>query len=129
MIEQILNKYNKTNEAIISKLETFNLPIFQNTVNADERPEVLNLFIVLYGDWSTIDDGKRQLQQDIFITYLSENRDDVDEMVIKVANELQKINLIKFVSSQTDYVQKSGTEEYVDRVILRFSRGGGLLEC
>ncbi|MGV2927213.1 hypothetical protein RW115_01335 [Macrococcus capreoli] len=129
MIETILNKYNKTNATIISKLETFNLPIFQNTVNADERPEVLNLFIVLYGDWSTIDDGKRQLQQDIFVTYLSENRDDVDEMVIKVANELQKISLIKFVSSQTDYVQKSGTEEYVDRVILRFSRGGGLLEC
>ena len=129
MIEQVLNKYKKTNQAIINKLDTFGLPVFQNTVNADERPEKLNLFIVLFGDWNTIDDGKRQLQQDVFITYLSENADDVDEMVLKVVNELQSISLIKFVSSQTDYVQKSGTEEYVDRVIMRFSRGAGMLDC
>lgn len=130
MIEKALSNYQKVNLKIIENLETFALPIFQDTVQADERPDLLNLFIVLFGNWNTIDDGKRQLQQDVYVIYLSENRDDVDEMTIKIAHQLKIGNMLKFVSSEKDYVQKSGTEQYVDRVIMKFARNGGVVfEC
>ncbi|GGD05408.1 hypothetical protein [Pontibacillus salipaludis] len=113
---------NKQNAAIYTKLkDTFNLPVFQDEVAEDERPERLNLFLIKYGKWALGED-KRHLEQDVFVTYLVEASNTIETDVLDIIYAVSSITLIQFVDSQRDRGQKRDTEEFVDQINFIFKR-------
>ncbi|KMM38599.1 hypothetical protein [Guptibacillus hwajinpoensis] len=113
---------SKQNEQIYNHLvQTFNLPVFQDDVSESERPEKLNLFLIIYGD---LQQGENQgnMRQDVFITYLAENSRSLETDQLDIISSITKINAMKFVRTERDRVQKLDTDEYVDRVNFIFSR-------
>lgn len=114
---------NKQNEKIYRNLvDTFQLPVFQDDVAESERPDELNLFLIIYGE---LQEGENQgnINQDIYITYLAENSDTVETDQLDIISSITKINAIRFVRTERDRVQKLETEEFVDRVNFIFRRG------
>jgi hypothetical protein len=114
---------NKQNEKIYRNLvDTFQLPVFQDDVAESERPDELNLFLIIYGE---LQEGENQgnINQDIYITYLAENSDTVETDQLDIISSITKINAIRFVRTERDRVQKLETDEFVDRVNFIFRRG------
>jgi energy-converting hydrogenase Eha subunit G len=114
---------NKQNEKIYQNLvDTFQLPVFQDDVAESERPNELNLFLIIYGE---LQEGENQgnINQEIYITYLAENSNTVETDQLDIISSITKINAICFVRTERDRVQKLETDEFVDRVNFIFRRG------
>ncbi|PFG13069.1 hypothetical protein [Bacillus sp. es.036] len=114
---------NKQNEKIYQNLvDTFQLPVFQDDVAESERPNELNLFLIIYGE---LQEGENQgnINQEIYITYLAENSNTVETDQLDIISSITKINAIRFVRTERDRVQKLETDEFVDRVNFIFRRG------
>ena len=114
---------NKQNEKIYRNLvDTFQLPVFQDDVAESERPNELNLFLIIYGE---LQEGENQgnINQEIYITYLAENSNTVETDQLDIISSITKINAIRFVRTERDRVQKLETDEFVDRVNFIFRRG------
>ena len=113
---------SKQNEQIYNNLvQTFNLPVFQDDVSESERPEKLNLFLIIYGDLLQ-GDSQGNMRQDVFITYLAENSHSLETDQLDIISSITKINAMKFVRTERDRVQKLDTDDYVDRVNFIFTR-------
>ncbi|TLS37740.1 hypothetical protein [Pseudalkalibacillus caeni] len=114
---------NKQNQEIYNNLkETFNLPVFQDDVSESERPDKLNLFLIIYGDLVQ-GENTGNMVQDVYITYLAEDSDTIETDSLDIVSSITKIRAIQFVRSERDRVQKLNTDEYVDRINFIFRRG------
>ncbi|TGB04692.1 hypothetical protein [Halobacillus salinus] len=110
------------NQKLLTNLdETFGLPIYQDTVSQDERPETLNLFLLVFGDF-TAGENPSTLNQEIYVTYLAEGSDTVETDSLDVISAVSKVKAIQFLRTEKDQVQKLDTDEYVDRVNFIFRR-------
>jgi hypothetical protein len=103
----------------------FGLPVFQDNINDDEVPANHNYFLIVYGDIGRTDAQKstgKHLRQDIYVVYLSENNDDVDESCLDIISLVEGVKAISFERTTKERVQKADTSEFVDRVTLIFTR-------
>ncbi|MFC0525778.1 hypothetical protein ACFFGV_19555 [Pontibacillus salicampi] len=123
MNEKAKKMIEQQNERLYNTLkDTFNLPVYQDSVADDERPNKLNLFLLIFGDWSP-GESEQYLTQDIIVTYLSEDSETLETDALDIISSISSINLINFHDSNRDRVQKKDTEEYVDRLTFIFKRG------
>lgn len=114
---------NLQNEQITAALaDNFNLPIFQDDVAEDERPDKLNLFLVIYGNLEK-GESRGSLSQDVYVTYLAEDNNAVETDALDIISSIATIRAVNFVRSEKDRVQKLNTDEYVDRINFIFRRG------
>jgi hypothetical protein len=114
------------NKAIPQELKDhFGLPVFQDNINNDEVPPDHNYFLIVYGDIGRSEDQKstgKHLSQDIYVVYLSEKNDEIDENCIDIISLVEGVKSISFQRTTKERVQKAETSEFVDRVTLIFTR-------
>lgn len=114
------------NKLILQVLgDHFGLPVFQDNINEDEVPADHNYFLIVYGDIGRTDNQKssgKHLSQDIYVVYLSEKNDNVDESSLDIISLIEGIKAISFNRTTKERVQKAETSEFVERVTLTFTR-------
>ncbi len=113
-------------DEIFSKLESFNLAVYEDEIAEDEEYELINsdkynFFTLEFSDIRATQNMK-QLSQLIIVDYYSENRNDVDEMVVDVYSLIKNIKGINFDTTKKDRLQMKDTERYIDRVSIIFKR-------
>jgi len=111
------------NDQLYSKLkDTFGLPVFQDNVADDEKPDKLNLFLIVYGDVFATD-SKGSLYQEVYVTYLAEGKDGIEEDTIDIITTVTNgKGVLNFVRTEKDQVRKLTTNEFVDRITFNFRR-------
>ena len=116
---------NKQIDDLIAGLKTFNFPVFEDDIAEDEEKEFLkngyNFFVYETGDMLKSDDLK-SISQDVVIYYYSENRDDLDGFTIDIIQALSNIKLLSLVRTQKQRLRRKDTDNYVDRIVLIYSR-------
>ncbi|UOE96074.1 hypothetical protein [Alkalihalobacillus sp. LMS39] len=99
----------------------FSLPTFQDDIAQDEVPDVLNYFLLVYGDIESVD-GSKSLSQEIFVVYVCEDNDFVDEQSIDVISMISNVKGINFKRTMKRRLQKKDQDEYLDQVTFIFNR-------
>jgi uncharacterized protein YuzB (UPF0349 family) len=99
----------------------FNLPVFQDDIAEDEIPSEFNYFLLVYGDM-TPTDTSRNLIQEVYVTYITENNDMVDEETVDIISLISILKNIDFVRSIKQRLQKKDTDDYIDQVDIIFKR-------
>lgn len=79
-------------------------------------------FVLQMGDFESTENILK-LNQSIIIDYYSENRDDVDEVILDVISLIKSIKAIYFVRTQKVRARVKDTQRFVDVVSLEFVRG------
>lgn len=113
-------------EEIFNRLNTFGLSVYEDEIAEDEENELLhsdnyNFLTLEFSDIRSTGNLK-QLSQLIIVDYYSENRNDVDEMVIDIITLLKKVKGLNFDTTRKDRLQMKDTERYIDRVSIIFKR-------
>ncbi|MBC6973048.1 hypothetical protein H9I32_11870 [Bacillus sp. Xin] len=113
-------------KGIKTGLETyFNLLVVEDELAEDEesllQQDKYNCFIIEYGEFepSTND---RSVSQNVYINYLSENQDNLDEQTIDIISLVSKVKMVSFTASRNDRLQVKDTDRYIDRVVFTFKR-------
>jgi len=113
----------KQNKNLVDALtNNFSVEVYQDEMAEDEEPAIYHFFIYELGDIqaSTANKGLT-LSQDVFVHYISENRNDLDDITLDVITSLSKEKLT-FVKTAKGRHQKGNTDAYVDRVSFSFRR-------
>ncbi|MGE6756265.1 hypothetical protein ACQKFO_23020 [Rossellomorea sp. NPDC071047] len=121
--KELIKEQNRTIPQVLA--DHFELPVFQDNINNDEVPPDHNYFLIVYGDISRSENQKatgKHLSQDIYVVYLSEKNDEVDENCIDIISLVEGVKATSFQRTTKERVQKADTSEFVDRVTLIFSR-------
>jgi hypothetical protein len=126
MNEKTKRLMHKQKEGIFNSLQThFTLPVFEDEMAEDEEKQLdkkgYNCFIFETSEFQTTDDIKK-LKQNIYVSYYSENKDDVDETTIDIISVLTTIKGVTFSSSKKERLQMKETDRFIDRVRLTFTR-------
>lgn len=113
-------------EEIFNRLNNFGLSVYEDEIAEDEEQELINsdkynFFTLEFSDIRSTGNLK-QLSQIIIVDYYSENRNDVDEMVIDIITLLKKVKGLNFDTTRKDRLQMKDTERYIDRVSIIFKR-------
>lgn len=105
--------------------EAFQLPIFEDEIAEDEVERFFQngfeCFILETGEFEPTDDN-RKITQNIRIYYYSENRDDVDEMIIDIISVCTKAPSVTFTRSTKERVQVKDVDRFIDRATIQFRR-------
>lgn len=110
------------NEAIFNHLlEHFQLPTFQDDIAEDEVPSKHNYFLIVYGDIGKTP-SERILLQDIYVVYVCEDNDEVDEDTIDVISLISSVKGVEFSSTSKRRLQKKDQDDYLDQVTIIFKR-------
>ncbi|MEH7490833.1 hypothetical protein [Neobacillus niacini] len=126
MNEKTKRLMHKQKEGIFNSLQThFTLPVFEDEMAEDEEKQLdkkgYNCFIFETSEFQTTEDIKK-LKQNIYVSYYSENKDDVDETTIDIISVLTPIKGVTFSSSKKERLQMKETDRFIDRVRLTFTR-------
>lgn len=113
-------------EGIFNNLQThFTLPVFEDELAEDEEKLLdkkgYNCFVFETSEFQTTNDIKR-LKQNIYVSYYSEHKDDVDETTIDIISVLNAVKGINFSSSRKERLQMKETDRFIDRVTITFTR-------
>jgi hypothetical protein len=113
-------------EGIFNNLQNqFNLPVFEDEIAEDEEKSLdksgYNCFVFETSEFQTTQDIKK-VRQNIYVSYYSEQRDDVDETTIDIISILTPVKGVTFSSSRKERLQMKETDRYIDRVTLTFTR-------
>lgn len=113
-------------EEMFNRLNNFGLSVYEDEIAEDEEQELINsdkynFFTLEFSDIRSTGNLK-QLSQIIIVDYYSENRNDVDEMVIDIITLLKKVKGLNFDTTRKDRLQMKDTERYIDRVSVVFKR-------
>jgi len=112
---------NNQNLQIIDKLSAhFGIEVYQDDVSEDEENDMFHFFVFETGEM-TASESEDYLKQDIFVHYVSENRDDIDGQTLDIISILRGIKFI-FVKTFKERYQKGDTDSYVDRVTIQMRR-------
>ena len=121
--KQIIKDQNKSILKVLQ--DHFGLPGFQDNINEDEIPEDHNYFLIVYGDISRSDKQRATrngLSQDVYIVYISEGNDELDETSLDIISLVEGVKAVDFQRTTKERIQKADTSEFVDRVTLIFTR-------
>jgi hypothetical protein len=126
MNENTKRLMRKQKEGIFNSLHThFSLPVFEDEMAEDEEKQLdqigYNCFIFETSEFQTTQDIKK-LKQNIYVSYYSENKDDVDEKTIDIISVLTPVKGVTFSSSKKERLQMKETDRFIDRVTLTFTR-------
>lgn len=122
MNEKAKKLMNRQQTQIIQKLESsFDLPVVEDELSADEISGDLNNFLVIYGDFVKVA-SKDQLSQELYVVYLSENRDDLETMSVDIVSVVSSISALEFVKTIKRRTQKKDTDSYIDQITFVFKR-------
>lgn len=103
----------------------FKLLVVEDELAEDEESQLTeegyNCFILEYGEFQP-SSNERTISQNIYISYLSENQDDLDEQVIDIISLISKVKMVSFVVTKSDRLQVKDTDRYIDRVVFTFKR-------
>ncbi|WP_235674884.1 hypothetical protein [Bacillus mycoides] len=111
---------------IKTKLEDyFKLLVVEDELAEDEEEQLqevgYNCFTIEYGEFQP-SSNERTISQNVYISYLSENQDDLDEQTIDIISLVSKEKKVSFVVSKNDRLQMKDTDRYIDRVVFTFRR-------
>jgi hypothetical protein len=111
---------------IFENLKSFELPVFEDEVAEDEDERLLdsnayNCLVFETSDFKKTNDIKI-ITQDIYVSYYSENRDDVDEQTIDIISLIDSVKGISFSRSVRERLRVKETDRYIDRVTIMFIR-------
>ncbi|SDY42897.1 hypothetical protein [Bacillus sp. 166amftsu] len=105
--------------------ERFDLLVVEDELAEDEEEQLqqdkYNCFIIEYGEFQP-STNERTVSQTVYISYLSENQDDLDEQTIDIISLVSKVKKVSFVNSKNDRLQVKDTDRYIDRVVFTFKR-------
>ncbi|WJE54324.1 hypothetical protein QRE66_08840 [Bacillus cereus] len=105
--------------------ERFELLVVEDELAEDEeellQQEGYNCFTIEYAEIQP-SSNERTVSQTVYITYLSENQDDLDEQTIDIISLVSKVKKVSFVISKKDRLQVKDTDRYIDRVVFTFRR-------
>ncbi|WP_257145211.1 hypothetical protein [Bacillus paramycoides] len=103
----------------------FKLLVVEDELAEDEESQLTeegyNCFILEYGEFQS-SSNERTLSQNIYISYLSESQDDLDEQVIDIISLISKVKMVSFVVTKSDRLQVKDTDRYIDRVVFTYKR-------
>ncbi|MDZ5712241.1 hypothetical protein [Jeotgalibacillus haloalkalitolerans] len=115
-------------ESVIEKIEAAfpDLLIFQDEISANELKAFQDgedYFCIVFttGDFNS-GDSKKFLTQDFMLDYYSENRDDVDEMIIDLITLMDQVKTFEFETTAKQRFKVKDTERYVDVTAIEFKR-------
>lgn len=113
-------------QKIVDKLESYELPVFEDDIAEDEEKEMLEAgpfecFIYGTGGMAMKDDN-RTISQSVTVFYLSENRDDLDERMLNILTDVSSIGGVTFNTSRKVRLRKKDTDRYIDRIEFDFTR-------
>ncbi|MGX5538146.1 hypothetical protein MU858_21350 [Bacillus sp. PGP15] len=103
----------------------FKLLVVEDELAEDEESQLTeegyNCFVLEYGEFQP-SSNERTISQNIYISYLSENQDELDEQVIDIISLISKVKMVSFVVTKSDRLQVKDTDRYIDRVVFTFKR-------
>ncbi|AJH61646.1 hypothetical protein bcere0016_5000 [Bacillus cereus 95/8201] len=103
----------------------FKLLVVEDELAEDEEEQLqetgYNCFTIEYGEFQP-SSNERTISQNIYVSYLSENQDDLDEQTIDIISLVSKVKKLSFVTSKNDRLQMKDTDRYIDRVFFTFRR-------
>jgi hypothetical protein len=115
----------KQQKGVYDNLSTyFNLPIFEDDVAEDEEqnlPNDHNYFLLIYGDIESTE-STGYLSQEIYVTYITEDNEFVDEQTLDIISLVSNVPGINFSRSIKQRLQKKDTDDYLDQVTVIFRR-------
>lgn len=126
MNEKTKRYMKEQHDAIYDALQHFDLNVYEDELAEDEESELIesdsyNFFTIEFSDIRATQNIK-MLSQLIIIDYYSENRTDVDEVIVDVYSLIKSIKGITFDTTRKDRLQMKDTERYIDRVSIIFKR-------
>ncbi len=103
----------------------FKLLVVEDELAEDEEEEMAeegyNCFLIEYGEFQP-SSNERTISQNVYLTYLSEKQDDLEEQIIDIISLISGVKRLLFVSSKSDRFQMKDTDRYIDRVVFTFKR-------
>lgn len=122
MNEKNKERMIKQQQKIIDVLnDNFSIPIDEDELDSSETPIKLNNFLIIYGDF--VGTGSiGQLNQEIYVIYLSENNPDIEVMSIDIVSAMDKVPGLEFVKTIKRRSQKKDTDNYIDQITFVFKR-------
>lgn len=106
------------------KAEFPEIPLFEDEIAEDEEKEFIktkyHAFVLMMGDFTP--SGSAVLNQSFSIDYYSENRDDVDEMLLDVITLVDRVPTVDFVRTSKMRARAADTDRFIDVVTLEFRR-------
>ncbi|WP_170999897.1 hypothetical protein [Enterococcus nangangensis] len=117
---------NQTIENIKKLKEAFNLPVVQDFLSNDEKKSLgdnYNYFIVEEDGFnSTIDEkGKYSFTQNVYITFYSENRENLTGDQLDVLSLLHS-SVFRFRGTEVNHLKLENQDRFIDQVIFSFTR-------
>jgi hypothetical protein len=120
MNEQSKERLRKMNKMLVEKLEGFfKARVYQNRVSKNDEGKY-PYFIVETGGFER-KENSFLLKQTVPIRYYSENRDDLDEMLLDLISTLEGMKY-SFVRSTKKSIPKDGVDGYVDELLVHVTR-------
>lgn len=117
-MKELLRKQNK--QIVDSLSSHFNLNVYQDDIAEDEEKDSYEFFIFETGEMATTD-SEGFITQEVYVHFVSENRDDLDECTLDIISILKSIKF-NFVRSVKARYQKGETDSFVDRVSIQVRR-------
>ena len=101
------------------------IDFFEDEIGEDEEKKYKNskysAFVLSMGDF-TPNENESYLSQDIAIDYYSEQRDDLDEMILDIIAAVTASKQIKFVGTTKLRAKVKDTSRFIDVVNIEFRR-------
>jgi hypothetical protein len=120
------SKYKgKLNEQLLSIKkaleEHFGIKLFQDSVGEDELPKDFNYFILETGEIELVSEPKYSLGQNIYLTFYSENREDLTGDVLDIISLIQT-NIVRFQRMDPNHLKLENQDRYIDQLVFTFRR-------
>jgi hypothetical protein len=120
------SKYKgKLNEQLLSIKkaleEHFGIKLFQDSVGEDELPKDFNYFILETGEIELVSEPKYSLGQNIYLTFYSENREDLTGDALDIISLIQT-NIVRFQRMDPNHLKLENQDRYIDQLVFTFRR-------
>lgn len=101
------------------------IPFFEDEIAEDEEKKFVknkyHAYVLMMGDFIRAENQKN-LTQLISIDYYSEDRDDVDEMLLDTISIVDKVPTVDFLRTRKMRARKANTDRFVDVITIEFRR-------
>lgn len=101
------------------------IPFFEDEIAEDEEKKLVkgkySAFVLLMGDLSP-NENEGYLSQEVVLDYYSENRDDVDEMILDIVATIKNVKTFKFANASKVRARVKDSQRFIDVVSIEFIR-------
>lgn len=118
---------NKTTDALVEALkqEFPDKAIYEDEIPKDKLEEVdyqYNHIVYETGNMQRAQPDSRGLNQEVIVTYYSEDKDNLDGIMITLISILEGTHYYKLSEAFKGITQKAGTDDFVDAIEVRLTR-------